>query len=273
MLSVLERAYDAASLDNLSTLIQNPSRIIDFFDGVRATRKKKAMDMKAERNALASRLSDILPDDEAAIRQYQDEIENNGAFYDEFDARVEDLKQADVLSGTTSTLDAQTLYVVCRAIEPSMVVETGTRYGAFDAHITAALAANEKGKMISVDLPGAVNEYEAGYLIPDEYRSRWEFREGDAQDILDSLLEKHDVDLFLHDSLHTRKHMRWEYSVAEHHLPEEGVIASHDVLKANVFQSFAAANDLNYATVRNAGVAVKQQSNTKQAAQEKQADK
>jgi hypothetical protein len=216
------------------------------------------MNMEDERAQMAPRLSDIFNVSEKSVRKYQEEIEQNEGFNSVFNKKSRDLKEAGVHSGTTSTLDAQTMYTVCRIIEPDVVVETGVRYGSFDAHITAALEKNKNGMMYCIDLPDAIDKYEYGYLVPEEFRSRWELRLGDAKEILPDLLsEVEPVDLFLHDSLHTRDHMKWEYETAYPQIANKGVLASHDVLKNNVFQNFANENGMKWKRIRNFGAARK----------------
>lgn len=214
--------------------------------------------MNVERKELPERLASVFDKEEEIVRKYQKEIENNDDFYDEFEAKSSELRSENVLTGTTSTLDAQTMYIVCRLIEPDVVIESGVRYGSFDAHITAALNKNNNGIMYSIDLPDAIEKFDYGYLVPDDCKKRWNVQLGDANDILPELLEDEGpVDIFLHDSLHTRDHMKWEYQTAYPRLSNDGVVASHDVLKSNVFENFANDKDMNWTRVRNIGVAQK----------------
>ena len=248
----------ALSLKSIGKAVKNPNKVINFVDGTRASFKKDRMDMEIERRELSKRLADVFDKREEVISEYQKEIEENESFYDVFNSKKDDLRKADVLSGTTSTLDAQTMYVVCRIIEPNVVIESGCRYGSFDAHIAAALNKNDNGVMYSIDLPDAIEKYDYGYLVPDKYKERWNFRLGDAKDILPKLLEDEGPpDIFLHDSLHTRSHMRWEYETAYPKIADNGVLASHDVLKSNVFRNFANSKNMDWTRIRNIGVAQK----------------
>jgi len=150
------------------------------------------------------------------------------------------------------------MYVVCRLTKPDVVIGSGVRFGSFDAHITAALNKNDNGVMYGIDLPNAIEKFDYGYLIPGSCEKRWELRLGDAKDILPELLEKvGPVDIFLHDSLHTRKHMKWEFEIAYPRIIKGGILASHDVLLSNVFGNFANSKDMTWTRVRNQGVAQK----------------
>src|SRR6266403_4839363 len=50
------------------------------------------------------------------------------------------------------------LYVICRALEPEVVIETGVASGLSSAYILKALSDNVRGRLYSVDLPNADSE-------------------------------------------------------------------------------------------------------------------
>jgi hypothetical protein len=71
-----------------------------------------------------------------------------------------------------------------------------------------------------------------------------------------------EIDMFHHDSLHTFRHMTWEYATAFPHLSPNGVLSSHDVLVAdgltgifreNAFPAFCRRRGLPQYTIRNFG--------------------
>lgn len=258
MRRTLRKASNALSINNIQKAVRNPDKILNFVDNLRASFRVDRMDIGVEQKELPKRLSEVFDEKEKVIREYQKEIENNSAFYNQYDKKIRNLKDENLFKGTTSTLDAQTMYVVCRLIEPDVVIETGVRYGSFDAHITAALNKNDNGVMYGIDLPNSIEKFDYGYLIPDDCRSRWNLRLGDSNDILPELLEDEGpVDMFLHDSLHTREHMNWEYETAYPRISDGGILASHDVLKSNVFGQFADNRSMNWTRVYGSGVAQK----------------
>jgi predicted O-methyltransferase YrrM len=135
-------------------------------------------------------------------------------------------------------------YALHREIKPSVVVETGTFHGSMTALVVAALARNGSGKLISIDLPGAelesgmahrISRLETGYLIPETYRNRWDLRLGDAKDLLPAVLREQPVDIFIHDSLHTREHMAFEYAAAREGMRPGTVIMSDDILASTAW--------------------------------------
>ncbi len=85
-------------------------------------------------------------------------------------------------------------YALIRELKPDRIIETGAAEGSGTSIMLAALHANNHGELISIDLAAEKGRYSmnwslpqderAGFLIPDEYRDRWELRVGDAKDLL-----------------------------------------------------------------------------------------
>ena len=97
-------------------------------------------------------------------------------------------------------------YAIVRALRPARVVETGTHDGLGSTAILAALKRNGSGELISIDpQPGT------GWLVPDELRERWRPIRATSYDALPSVGQ---IDLFIHDSLHTPECERWELETA-----------------------------------------------------------
>ena len=133
--------------------------------------------------------------------------------------------------GTSSAFTCEALYLLVRAAQPQVVVETGVLYGASSAAILAALERNGQGELYSIDLGNPPHEPPHDFFIPRRLQERWQLILGDSKDELPPLLDRlGTVDLFHHDSLHTDTHMRWEYATAWRHLSPQGVLSSDDVL-------------------------------------------
>ncbi len=98
--------------------------------------------------------------------------------------------------------------------------------------------------MESVGLKETVNKGRIGYYIPARYRKYWEIRFADAKVILPRLLIEHTCDIFIHDSLHTRTHMLFEFSVARALMREGAIICSDDITWNNAFSKFLAINQM-----------------------------
>lgn len=143
------------------------------------------------------------------------------------------------------------LYLLVRLLQPEAVVETGTYNGTFATFLLQALLDNDRGRLVSLDLPAreaiphAIAEplpagSEPGWIIPDELRSRFELVLGDARETLPPTLARiGPIGLFLHDSLHTTRHMLFEYRAAWPRLTPGGVLVTDDAAMTPAFWWFA----------------------------------
>lgn len=139
-------------------------------------------------------------------------------------------------------------YAMVRELKPQIIVETGTATGSMTSWLLAALEKNGQGNLISIDIPPkkgiltmdiTVEESEIGYYIPESLRHRWDYRIGDAKILLPRILAEKQIDMFVHDSLHTRSHMLFEYAVARCLMRDKTIILSDDILWNQCFDSFA----------------------------------
>lgn len=130
------------------------------------------------------------------------------------------------------------LFAVVRLLKPDVVVETGCGGGYSAAHILEAMELNGSGRLYSVDSATYYNPtyfdlpvgLPCGGLVPEHLRSRWQLLDGGAERELPQLLGTlGTIDLFIHDSLHDRSNMEFEYTIAWEHLRPGGVLISHDI--------------------------------------------
>jgi predicted O-methyltransferase YrrM len=137
------------------------------------------------------------------------------------------------------SLFARLCYLACRLLEPDEVLETGVAYGVSSAFMLKALDQNGRGTLHSVDLPPLRREYERfwGVAVPDDgLRERWQLHRGSSRRVLPGLLHGIGVaDLFVHDSLHTRRNMRREFDAAWTHLRPGGILLADDVERNRAF--------------------------------------
>jgi predicted O-methyltransferase YrrM len=136
---------------------------------------------------------------------------------------------------------ARSIYVMCRLLSPSIVIETGVAYGVTSAFALQALAVNRKGMLISIDLPplGKDADRYVGSLIPQELRERWHLHRGAAKRILPNLVASiKEVDLFVHDSLHTYHHMSFEFQTVWPYLCPGGAVVADNVDMNHAFHHF-----------------------------------
>ena len=80
-------------------------------------------------------------------------------------------------------------YVICRALRPRVVVETGVGSGVTTSFILQALAANDQGHLWSIDLPPIGAEEFAGTFVPQHLHSRWTLIRGRSRDVLPRCLK------------------------------------------------------------------------------------
>jgi len=145
-------------------------------------------------------------------------------------------------------------YALVRELEPRILVETGTATGSMTSWILSALHKNQHGKLISIDIPPekgkltmdmSISREQVGFLIPHAYRQNWEYVEGDAKLFLQDVLINNNVDVFIHDSLHTYDHMMFEYVTARGLMKKDTVIMSDDILWNNAWTDFVRGHKLN----------------------------
>ncbi|AHY47604.1 Methyltransferase domain [Rubrobacter radiotolerans] len=138
---------------------------------------------------------------------------------------------------------ARCCYLLCRLLRPSVVVETGVAYGVSSAFLLAALAENGRGELHSIDLvpPRRGARRFQGVAVPESLRGRWTLHRGASRRVLPPLLrslrERGGVDLFVHDSLHSRANMEGEFALVWPELRRGGAVVADDVERNAAFGS------------------------------------
>lgn len=165
------------------------------------------------------------------------------------------------------------VYLAIRATRPGRVVETGTYSGGLSTFMLRALEENGEGHLVSCDVPArapipkAIDEplpagEDPGWLIPEQLRDRLSIVLGDARETLPLVLAG-GCDLFVHDSLHTTRHMLFEYGEAWAVLPPGGLLISDDVFMTPAWWSFTRARRLEFMHIGNVGITRKPVGNAK----------
>jgi predicted O-methyltransferase YrrM len=144
--------------------------------------------------------------------------------------------------GVMGALDCATLYALTRWLRPAVVVESGGFIGMSAAFILKALADEDltKSKLYSIEWS---EECEQGALIPDELRSAsggFIPMRGKVEDFLKRGELPSPIDMFLHDSSHSYRHMLWEFRQFWPRLHDRGLLVSHDVQMNAAFPEFIA---------------------------------
>jgi predicted O-methyltransferase YrrM len=192
---------------------------------------------------------------------------NTAGFLDELDQRLAERFQS--VSGVTvrgnkynpgslPRRQAAVIYALTRERRPETVVETGVCNGYSTAVWLEAMRANGTGRLFSIDYPeyagsrgvaqtfwsgkgGAVvpEDCESGWLVPPPLRDRWDLRLGTSASLLEPLLEQQGpVDMFFHDSEHSKQNQLFEFRAAWKHLKPGGLIVASDINWSDAFDEF-----------------------------------
>lgn len=109
---------------------------------------------------------------------------------------------------------ARTAWCLARHRRPEIVVETGVARGLTSRVLLEALERNRTGRLWSIDLPPLLEHElsdETAVAVPAELRDRWTLLRGSSRRCLPSLVrDLPRVDLFVHDSMHTARNVRFE---------------------------------------------------------------
>jgi predicted O-methyltransferase YrrM len=128
------------------------------------------------------------------------------------------------------------LYLLVRALRPSVVVETGVGPGYSTAWILGAMEDNHLGELTSLG-PGptagrhsGVHDVALGQFVPPTLRGRWTLALGNTEDRLRELLAGFsEIDVFLYDNGPVPARARFELHAAWERLSPRGVLLAHHV--------------------------------------------
>jgi hypothetical protein len=136
---------------------------------------------------------------------------------------------------------ARTCYVLCRALRPETVVETGVANGVTSSFVLQALEVNGYGSLHSIDLPPpGTDPALIGRLVPDELRPRWTLHRGASKRILPRVVrELGSIGLFVHDSRHSYRNVHRELSTVSSRLARPAVVIVDDAERHAALQDWA----------------------------------
>jgi Methyltransferase domain len=139
---------------------------------------------------------------------------------------------------------ARVAWCLTRHLSPGRVVETGVARGLTSRVVLEALELNGDGRLWSIDLPPALEpklQRETGAAVPRRLRKRWTYVRGSSRRRLPGLVaELHEIDLFIHDSMHTARNVLFELGTAWDAVRTGGVILVDDVDLSRGFELFTA---------------------------------
>jgi Methyltransferase domain len=118
-----------------------------------------------------------------------------------------DVKRSQPLGGRLAW------YVIARALEPELIVETGIYRGLGSLVLLRALERNREqgspGELLSFD----INPH-AGGLVREQARGHWRRLIGSTRELLVPALDGRRVGMFIQDTPHTVENQRFEFGVA-----------------------------------------------------------
>lgn len=206
--------------------------------------------------------------DAAEVREREREFDEVApGLYASLAARAEEIGDAVAARRLTrpspsSVEGKRLLYVAVRALRARVVYETGTFNGASSAFLLRALAENGGGRLVSFDLPDARDAVgvplpageRPGWLVPEGLRGGLELVVGDVRCTLPGRLRAEQaVDVFFHDSLHTFRHMLWEFRLGWRKLRPGGLLLSDDAFWNPAFVLFARSRRIPYRHIGTVG--------------------
>ena len=125
---------------------------------------------------------------------------------------------------------------------PAHVVETGVARGFTTRAILEGLERNGAGHLWSIDLPPALKPElcgQVGAAVLDHLHHRWSYIKGSSAQRLPGLLSRlGQIDLFIHDSRHTERNVRFELDLAWAALRPGGALVVDDIDLNWGFNSF-----------------------------------
>jgi Methyltransferase domain len=134
------------------------------------------------------------------------------------------------------------IWQLVRYLRPSNVIETGVAHGVTSRFILEALERNGKGYLWSIDRPPMEREWKSQIAIAVDRRlgHRWSYILGSSRRRLPLLLSQlGEIDLFVHDSLHSERNVRFEMDRAWDALRPGGVMVVDDIDVNRGFHSFS----------------------------------
>jgi predicted O-methyltransferase YrrM len=176
-----------------------------------------------------------------------DEI--NAEFWQLWPVVIKELHEKGVEAGPCSfkgwndgdTAFVRAIWCTARHLRPSNVVETGVAHGVTSRFILEALERNGKGRLWSIDRAPIEAEWQSqiGIAVAERLKHRWTYIRGSSRARLPRLLSKlGEIDLFVHDSLHSERNVRFEMDRAWAALRTGGAIVVDDIDVNQGFRNF-----------------------------------
>ena len=167
-----------------------------------------------------------------AVAAFAAEIRNSAFMIDMMQRR-----EARGGQGLMGALDCATLYALTRWHRPSVVVETGGFVGLSAAFILKAMS---DAKVAAPELYSIESsaDCDLGALVPDDLRANYIPVRAKVEEIIATNRLPGKIDMFLHESSHRYRHMKWEFRRFWARLRDGGLLVAHDVHMNAAFPEF-----------------------------------
>jgi len=172
------------------------------------------------------------------VRVWMQELEDDSRLADHLARRLRSNPRRRICATEPHWARRSGWYAIVRAAEPDHVVESGTHLGLGSCIIAAALLRNGHGRLTTIDI-----DPDAGYLIGEPWASSIDRRIGNSLDILGTL---RNLDMFVHDSLHTYDYETRELTAVEPNLRANGIILSDNAHDSSALSDWAERSDHHY---------------------------
>lgn len=172
------------------------------------------------------------------VRAWMRELENDNDLAEHLTKRLSSNPRRGISATEPHWARRLGWYAIVRAMKPGHVVETGTHLGLGSCAIAAALLRNGHGRLTTIDV-----EPKSGYLIGGPWATVTERRTGNSVDLL---AESKDVDIFLHDSLHTYDYETRELKAVEPNLRANAIVLSDNAHCSSALSDWAERKGLHY---------------------------
>jgi predicted O-methyltransferase YrrM len=172
------------------------------------------------------------------VRGWMRELEEDKQLADELTRRLSSNPRRRICAKEPHWARRLGWYSLVRGAQPDNVVETGTHLGLGSCAIAAALLRNGHGRLTTIDV-----DPDAGYLIGEPWASVIDRRTGDSVSLL---AELRDVNMFLHDSLHTYDHETRELAAIEPNLRADAIVLSDNAHESSALSDWAERTSRHY---------------------------
>lgn len=172
------------------------------------------------------------------VRAWLRELDDNSALTDHLTRQLSSNPRRGICAKEPHWARRAGWYAIIRAAQPQHVVETGTHLGLGSCVIAAALLRNGHGRLTTIDI-----DPDAGYLIGEPWASVIDRRTGDSSELLAGLS---DVDIFLHDSLHTYEYETRELTAVEPNLCAQAIVLSDNAHQSSALSDWAERSGRHY---------------------------